>query len=107
MKDQGVGMVGADDDDEIGVIGGGLIVLIAYLLRRGGVVGAVEVIGLFEIKGQKVGEFFGVIPGSLLISFYRLPKFPKVHLALLQLNRLLHLSLEPPIARHLKEDHSV
>lgn len=53
---------------EIGVIRGGFGVLIAYLLDRRRVIWAVEEVGLLEIKGQKVGELFGVIARSLLIS---------------------------------------
>lgn len=51
MKDEGVGVMLADKDDEVWVIGGGLYIAITYLLGRRRVIRAVDEVGLFKIEG--------------------------------------------------------
>ena len=100
-------MVVADYNDLLWVISFWFYILVAYLLGRGRVIRAVEKAWGFQIKGEELGKFIGIISCAFLISFQCFPQFHKVYFAFLQFNCLFQLPLKTPISCHLKDEDSV
>lgn len=71
-EDEAVGMMITNEDDEVRVVSGRFYVFIAYLLRRRGIVWAMEEVGFFEIEREKFGKLPRVFTSSFFVSLYRL-----------------------------------